>query len=97
MNLTEDELVTLGIFCEALLQHEHWQRLVSVFEHQQFASFMGTDAKSVKEREHIYAQFSGVQAFLGTLADLVKLKAQIEQRNAPSSEDDDVLTQEIDN
>jgi hypothetical protein len=92
MTLTDDEIVTLGIFSEALLTNESWQRLIEIFEQQQFASFMSTDPKSSKEREHLYAQFSGVRSFIGTMADLVKRKTQLEQQEAPSSlHEDDVL------
>jgi hypothetical protein len=91
MTLTDDDIVTLGMFSEALLQDPNWQRLVDVFEQQQFATFASTEAKAVKEREKIYDQLLGARMFLSTLADFAKLKAQIIERNISPSSTDDVI------
>ena len=61
--MTDDDIITLGDYCEDLLQQEFFNVVVQQFEVQCFGHFMQTDPNSTKEREGIYATMSGLRDF----------------------------------
>ena len=94
--MTEDEIVTLGNYCEGLLQNHLFTKVLSEFERQLFDHMMRTEAHEQKKREGIYATCRGVQDLLGHMHAIVTERDKIEEQNkaktAPSEWDAQVLT-----
>jgi hypothetical protein len=89
MNLSDDEIVSLGLFCENLMQQDLFQVLVNVIEQQTFAEFATTKPHEKNAREAVYARFDAFRGFLGTMGELARhAQGILEQHNAPSDLDE---------
>jgi hypothetical protein len=91
--MTEDEVISLGQYCENLLTQDNFTMLVKQFETQTIEHLLTTNADEKQKREDIYASISGVRDFLGLMRFFVDKKNQIieEQDNKALSEDTDAL------
>lgn len=88
MDLTEDETVALGTYCEALMQDASFNTLARYFELSIYQSFMSTGPLETQKREKLYAEHNGVHNFLSMMKALVMEKDKI-LNPALSPEDDD--------
>lgn len=94
--MTEDEIVTLGNYCEGLLQNHMFTKVLEQFEKQLFDHMMRTDPHEQKRREGIYATCRGVQDLLGHMHAFVTERDKIQeinkQKTEPSEYDAQILT-----
>jgi hypothetical protein len=89
MTLTEQDVLTLGEYCEGLLKEDHFNTLVRHYEHLAFQNFKSSALTDTVGRERIYAELNGVHDFCFMMTDFV---ARRDEQLAPSSDEDDVLT-----
>lgn len=95
MQLTEDQIVALGDFCETLREAPDFQEIVSQFEQQIVGHMLATEPHELKKREGYYASLMGVREFLGHIAAIKNQRDQIITRNnAPSVSEDAPIPQE---
>ena len=87
--MTEDEIIDLGIYCEALLSEPRFATIVEEFEKASFQHFRTTLDPHKAEREFIFATMRGLQNFLSHMAAIVEQKNEItnERNPEPSTED----------
>lgn len=91
--MTNDEIIELGLFNEALLSSVPFNKLVTEFEKTVCHNFLSTKPDQVKEREIIYATFNGLSLFLGYAQSLAKQKQQLLD---PQPIEDETIPDEID-
>ena len=88
--MTNQEIVELGQYCEALLRDDNFAKLVGLFETQTIQHMLGTKPEETQKREAVYASFSGVRDFIGLLQTYKDAKDEIiAQDNAPSEDTPD--------
>ena len=75
--MTDDEIVTLGSFCETLLGSDAWRVIVDQFEQQCFQHMMSTEAHETKKLEGVFATYQGVRDFLAHMNAIVAQKDKI--------------------
>lgn len=88
--MTNDEIVALGDYCNALRHSPQFETVVDQFEQQITRHFLATEPHETKKREGIYASLSGVRDFLGHIDALISEAAVIRQLNEARSHPDDV-------
>lgn len=96
--MTENDVITLGEYCENLLSQEHFATLVKQYETQTIEHLLSTAPEEKERREDLYASMTGVRDFLGLMKFFVTKKEQLieEQNEQALSEDTDALpTQDI--
>lgn len=87
--MTENELITLGEYCERLLGEDNFNVLVKQYETQTIEHLLSTKPDEKERRENLYASMSGVRDFLGLMKFFVQEKdLLIEPNEAPSDEPD---------
>lgn len=86
--MQDDELIELGLYCEDLLQQGAFQLLVQQFDQQCFQHMMATVPANKMEREGLYAQWQGANAFLNHLRAFVEQKNETLKRIEALSEQD---------
>jgi hypothetical protein len=85
--MQDDDIVSLGMFCEGVLSSDAFTHLVQQYELQAFINWKATAPQNVKEREHAFAKLSGLQDFLLHMKSFVDQKDAIINRSEPSLED----------
>ena len=89
--MTDRETIDLGLYCEALLQHEHFNALVKLYEKQKFDEFIATKETEKDKREVTYASCKALMDFIGLMIGCVSAKDEIlkklELDTAPSETD----------
>lgn len=89
--MTEDEIVSLGDYCENLLHSHMFTKVLEQFERQLFEHMMSSEPHEQKKREGIYATCRGVQDLLAHLKVIVQERDAIhrkyEQQNVSSEYD----------
>lgn len=94
--MNEDEVISLGQYCESLLTQEHFTTLVKQFETQTIEHLLTTRAEEKQRREDIFQSMSGVRDFLGLMRFFVNKKDElIEAQEKELSEDTDALPNEF--
>ena len=90
MDLTEQEILTLGEYCGALMEEAHFNTLVRLSELSAFQAFSNTAASDKEGRERAYAELNGLRNFLAQMLSLVKSRDDLLEAYAstPSSDDD---------
>jgi len=86
--LTDEEIVSLGLYAEDLLSQDYFRVLRQQFELQCFAHFMSTAPKDKMEREGVYQQYQGAKDFLAHITACAQQKDQILERIKALSEQD---------
>jgi len=95
--LNEQEIISLGHYCEDLLQQENFNKVVNLFEQQISHDFLKTKPEEKQKREGIYASYVGLSEFLGLMRATVEAKAALIKASEPElPEDEGALPQEID-
>lgn len=85
-DLTDDEIIAVGSFCETVTQQQAWRVLTDTFEQQIFQHMMCTEAQEQKKREGIYASFSGVRDFIAHINALIVQKNKLTAPPEPSED-----------
>lgn len=75
--LTNDETVALGLFGQGLLAHDGFNRLVQEFEQNTALAILATKPEQTAMRERLHAEYSGVGALIGFIADVAKQAADL--------------------
>lgn len=88
MDLTNDEVLTLGAYCDALMNDEHFNTLARLAEVSAFQAFANTAANDKDGRERAYAEFNGFRNFLEQMRALVEMRKELLEEPTPSSDDD---------
>jgi hypothetical protein len=90
--LSNDEIITLGYFCETLAFDERWQRLVEMHNHQCFLNFANTTANQRNVREDAFASYAGVRDLVTMMTNLAAAMHQLTDPEPQAlSEDPDAL------
>ena len=96
--MTEHEQVSLGEYCEDLLNQESFNELVTLYETQISQDLLNTGLLEKNKREALYASFHGFKEFLGLLKTLIDVKNGVLKANEPvPSDDTDALPMDIEN
>lgn len=96
-NLSEDQIIELGNFCEALRLHPQFNALLKSFELQIVDHMMSTEPHEAKKREGIYASCLGVRDFQAHMNAFVEAKEKIFAKQKPEpSEFDPIPLDETD-
>lgn len=85
-DLSPDEIITLGSFCETIQSSPAWQMLRAMYEQQQFRHMMSTEAHEQKRREGIYASCSGFMDFIAHMNLFITTKDKLLEQPAPSED-----------
>jgi hypothetical protein len=94
--VTEFERISLGEYCEDLLQQESFNTLVRLHETQSMQDLLNTGLLEKNKREAIYAAFHGFKEFLGLMKACVDVKDGLLKSNEQApSEDTDALPVDI--
>lgn len=88
-DLTEDQIVSLGHFCEYLREQPLWNQLLKTFELQIVSHMMSTEPHEAKKREGIYASCLGVRDLQAHMNAFVEEKKKLTEQptTAPSEYD----------
>ena len=85
---TENEVVTIGGYCEALMRDDTFNMLVKEFQEQSVRAMLVTEPHEHKKREGIYAEIRGFDQFIGLLRTYVEQAQDILKKNDPAIADD---------
>ena len=85
-NISEEELIELGMYCERMLADPGFNKLVEVCTKNFAISIM--EAPSLGEREQIVNIYQGLKAFLGMANQYVIHKDQIVSVSEQKQEDE---------
>ena len=86
-DLSEDELITIGSFCQTVKQSHAWLILTDTFEQQTFQHMMTTEPHELKKRESIYASFSGVRDFITHMDAFIAAKDKLTAQPLPPEDE----------
>ena len=87
-NLSEQELVEHGFYCEELLSDPRFNELVKVCSDQFAINILEHD--KLEDRELVYNSYQGLKAFLALATQFVAIKDQIrEKAEAEQNKDKD--------
>lgn len=96
-DMTDDDVVELGSFCEALRLHPSFNVLIKQFEMNIVEHMMSTAPHETKKRDGIYAQCTGFRDFLSHMDAIALQKHKILDAQKPAvSEDDPQAEEQID-
>jgi hypothetical protein len=88
---TDDEIVTLGCFSEALLMDHSFNRLVELFNQQCFMNFANTTVKQNDIREEAFIRYDGLRTFLGMMTEYAATAHKLTNPETAPSEYSDAL------
>jgi hypothetical protein len=77
--MTDDEIITLGIYCEGLMRDEQFNLLCEMARKNLYNEFLASAPHETKKREGIYHDVWGLQSFLGLLHTHVQARDRILQ------------------
>lgn len=81
MPKTEDAIVALGNYCEALLRDENFNTLCDDFEQQTVSAMLSTDPSDAARREQLYESIQGKREFIGLMLEYVNARDSIINRD----------------
>ena len=95
MNLSNDDTMTLGDYCENLFGEEAFNTLVRHAEQSAFQSFQNTPPNDKSGREQAYFELNGLRNFLGMMEAIMNRRDEILQEiEASLSSSDDAIIDE---
>lgn len=94
--MTEDEIVSLGNYCETLRHNPQFKVLLDQFELQIVQHMLTTEPHEQKKREGIYASFLGVRDFLGHMDALITEKKKLTEPQIDALSEYDAQVEDID-
>jgi hypothetical protein len=89
VNVTDDEVVALGDFCETLLQQPSFNHLVALREDDLAKTILSTAPHEKDIREAAHASYNGLREFLGVMKSLVDRKRVLTETSEPDLSPDD--------
>lgn len=95
-DLSEDEIIELGNFCEALRLHPQWNALIKTFELQIVDHMMSTEPHESKKREGVYASCLGVRDLISHMKVFVETKQKILDQQQPKPSEDVPVPADLD-
>jgi hypothetical protein len=93
-DLSDDELLEIGNFCEALRLHPQFTALLKSFELQIVHNMMSTEPHESKKREGVYASCLGVRDFQAHMNAFVQAKDKLVEKQKPEPSEYDAQQQE---
>jgi len=95
-DLTDDQTIELGRFCEALKLHPQFNVLIKQFELQIVHGICATEPHEQKKREGIYASFCGVRDLLAHMDTVAMQAVKLTTPEAPAVSEFDPQTEDLD-
>lgn len=90
MNLTDDEKIALGDFCEMVLNDDRFSFITQQYETSTVQSLLMTKPQDRERRDELYFAVRGVKDLLGLMADLAREKNRLITPETPQLSEDDV-------
>lgn len=88
MNLSEDEKITLGDFCERTLCDDAFSAITNLYETATVQQLLSTKPQDRGRRDELFFSIRGVRDFLSLMAQLVAEKNRLLDTTPEPSDDD---------
>jgi hypothetical protein len=90
VDLSDDEKVVLGQFCDSILTADAFAFITNLYETSTVQQLLTTKPQDRGKRDDLYFRIQGVRDFLALMAQLVNEKDRLlDNSPKPSAEDDD--------